>query len=66
MPTLTISTVWKKRSTRSPGRAAPARRDLAAGEKIVSKCGGEAKCGECHVFVQEGRKSVSENAARRK
>ena len=32
---------------------------LAAGEKIISKCGGEAKCGECHIFVQEGRKSLS-------
>ncbi len=32
---------------------------LAAGEKIVSKCGGNAKCGQCHVFVQEGRKTLS-------
>ncbi len=32
---------------------------LAAGEALVSKCGGEAKCGQCHVFVQEGRKSLS-------
>ncbi|MBI5257433.1 MAG: 2Fe-2S iron-sulfur cluster binding domain-containing protein [Burkholderiales bacterium] len=32
---------------------------LAAGEKLVSKCGGEAKCGACHVFVTEGRKTVS-------
>ena len=32
---------------------------LAAGEKIISKCGGVAKCGACHVFVHEGRKSVS-------
>ena len=32
---------------------------LAAGEAIVSKCGGEAKCGACHLFVQEGRKSLS-------
>lgn len=32
---------------------------LAAGENIVSKCGGEAKCGSCHVFVQDGRKSLS-------
>lgn len=32
---------------------------LAAGEKLVSKCGGEAKCGAFHVFVTEGRKSVS-------
>jgi 2Fe-2S ferredoxin len=32
---------------------------LNAGEKLVSKCGGEAKCGACHIFVTEGRKSVS-------
>ena len=31
----------------------------AAGEPIVSKCGGEAKCDTCHVFVQVGRKSLS-------
>jgi ferredoxin, 2Fe-2S len=35
---------------------------LAAGEPIVSKCGGEAKCGACHLFVQEGRKSLSKTA----
>ena len=32
---------------------------LAAGEQLVSKCGGVAKCGACHVFVKEGRKGVS-------
>lgn len=32
---------------------------LASGEAIVSKCGGEAKCGQCHVYVQEGRKSLT-------
>lgn len=32
---------------------------IAAGEALVSKCGGEAKCGACHVYVQEGRKSLS-------
>ena len=32
---------------------------LDAGEKLVSKCGGEAKCGACHVFVIEGRKGIS-------
>jgi len=32
---------------------------LDAGEKLVSKCGGEAKCGACHLSVTEGRKGVS-------
>ena len=32
---------------------------LAAGEKIGHKCDGKSMCGECHVFVLEGRKSLS-------
>lgn len=32
---------------------------LAAGEKLISKCGGNAKCGQCHLFVQEGRKGIN-------
>lgn len=32
---------------------------LAAGEAIGSKCGGKAECGSCHIFVHEGRKSLS-------
>ena len=36
---------------------------LDAGELLVSKCGGNAKCGKCHVFVLEGRKSVSKIGA---
>ena len=32
---------------------------LAAGGKLVSKCGGDAQCGACHVFVTEGRKGLS-------
>jgi 2Fe-2S ferredoxin len=31
----------------------------AAGEPIISKCGGEAKCESCHVMVPSGRKSLS-------
>ena len=31
----------------------------AAGEAIVSKCGGEAKCDTCHVAVPVGKKSLS-------
>lgn len=32
---------------------------MAIGEKLMSKCGGEAQCGACHIFVTEGRKSLS-------
>lgn len=32
---------------------------LAAGEAIQHKCDAKAECGTCHVFVQEGRKSLS-------
>jgi ferredoxin, 2Fe-2S len=32
---------------------------LAAGGKLASKCGGEASCGACHVFVTEGRKGLT-------
>jgi 2Fe-2S ferredoxin len=31
----------------------------SVGEPIVSKCGGEARCESCHVFVTGGRKSLS-------
>ena len=32
---------------------------LDAGEKLVSKSGGKASCGACHVFLLEGRKGVN-------
>jgi ferredoxin, 2Fe-2S len=32
---------------------------LAAGVDTPHKCGGEAKCGTCHLFVLEGRKGLS-------
>lgn len=32
---------------------------LGSGEKIETKCNGNASCGACHIFVQEGRKSLS-------
>jgi ferredoxin, 2Fe-2S len=32
---------------------------LAAGESIPHKCDGNASCGSCHIFVQEGRKTIS-------
>ena len=57
MPTLTILPSGKTIAAESGSRLLDA--ILAAGESLVSKCGGEAKCGQCHVFIQEGRKSVS-------
>lgn len=36
---------------------------LSAGEKVTHKCDGKAACGECHVFVLEGRKGVSRISA---
>ena len=32
---------------------------VAAGETLSHKCDGKAECGSCHVFVLEGRKSLS-------
>ena len=32
---------------------------LAAGVALVTKCGGKAECGKCHVAVLEGRKSLT-------
>ena len=32
---------------------------LAAGAQILGKCGGQAACGGCHLFVTEGRKGIS-------
>lgn len=35
---------------------------LGAGIEIPHKCEGQAKCGSCHIYVQEGRKGVSKVA----
>lgn len=32
---------------------------LAAGETLALKCEGKGECDSCHVFVHEGRKSLS-------
>lgn len=32
---------------------------LSAEAAIAHKCGGNAQCGSCHIFVNEGRKSLS-------
>jgi 2Fe-2S ferredoxin len=31
----------------------------SVGEPILSKCGGEAKCEKCHIYVTVGRKTLS-------
>lgn len=36
---------------------------LGAGESIPHKCDGKAECGSCHVFVHDGRKTLSRIAA---
>jgi 2Fe-2S ferredoxin len=32
---------------------------LAVGESILHKCEGKAECGSCHIYVKEGRKTLS-------
>jgi ferredoxin, 2Fe-2S len=32
---------------------------LGAAIAVPHKCEGEAKCGSCHIYVQEGRKGLS-------
>ena len=32
---------------------------LAVGEPIAHKCEAKAECGSCHIFVVEGRKTLS-------
>jgi 2Fe-2S ferredoxin len=60
MPVLTIAPSGKTVEAAEGGTLLDAL--LAAGEKIATKCGGEATCGACHVFVLEGRKGVSKMA----
>jgi 2Fe-2S ferredoxin len=57
MPTVTIMPSGKTIEAQ-PG-ASLLETILSAGEKIETKCGGKAECGACHIFVQEGRKSIS-------
>ena len=35
---------------------------LGAEIAIPHKCDGQAKCGSCHIYVQEGRKGISKIA----
>ncbi len=32
---------------------------MAAGVAIMHKCEGKAECGSCHIYVKEGRKTLS-------
>lgn len=32
---------------------------LDAGQSLVTKCGGKASCGGCHIFLTGGRKGIS-------
>jgi 2Fe-2S ferredoxin len=32
---------------------------LDAGQALVTKCGGKASCGGCHIFLTGGRKGIS-------
>jgi 2Fe-2S ferredoxin len=32
---------------------------ITAGQKLATKCDGQAKCGACHLFITQGRKGVS-------
>lgn len=57
MPMLTILPVGK---TLEVGEGTPLLQAiLLSGESLAHKCEGKAECGSCHIFVHEGRKSVS-------
>lgn len=32
---------------------------LGVGARVAHKCDGKGECGSCHIFVNEGRKSLS-------
>src|ERR1019366_6556297 len=57
MPNMTV--IPMNKTVRAVEGATILQAMLAAGIDAPSKCGGEAKCGGCHVFVVEGRKSLS-------
>lgn len=57
MPTLTLQPSGKTIDAASGSSVLAAL--LAAGEAIAHKCDGKAECGSCHVFLLEGRKTVS-------
>ena len=57
MPTLTILPSGKTIDAAAGATILQAL--LTAGEPIPHKCDSKAECGSCHLFVQEGRKSLS-------
>lgn len=57
MPTLTLLPSGKTLDVTAGTTLAAA--IVAAGEKLLSKCNGNAQCSGCHVYVNEGRKSLS-------
>jgi 2Fe-2S ferredoxin len=57
MPTLTINPAGKTIPSTEGMSILEAL--LAAGEKVPHKCDGKAECGSCHIFVVEGRKTLS-------
>ncbi len=57
MPTVTIQPSGKSFEATAGSSLLAAL--LAAGEPIAHKCDGKSECGACHLFVQQGRKSLS-------
>ncbi|WP_072370262.1 2Fe-2S iron-sulfur cluster-binding protein [Hyphomicrobium sp. NDB2Meth4] len=57
MPTMTIMPSGKTVDVVEGARVLDAL--LAAEEGIAHKCDGNAKCGACHIFVHDGRRSLS-------
>jgi 2Fe-2S ferredoxin len=57
MPNMTILPINKTVPAAEGGTILQAM--LAAGIEVPGKCGGEAKCGGCHIFVVDGRKGLS-------
>jgi ferredoxin, 2Fe-2S len=57
MPTLNITPVGKSIEL-APGT--PLLQGIVeAGAKLTHDCDGKAECGTCHIFVTEGKKSLS-------
>lgn len=57
MPVITIQPSGKTITAAEGSRLLDA--VIASGESIQHKCDGKAECGSCHIFIQEGRKSIS-------